>query len=103
MGTYNPNTNFLYDELTQKVQSVSSGSAVELFTGASRNPDRQVIRIYNDGNRTVYLGPATVTSSGPTKGEPLESGEAISYPGGDSQLYAITNSGTTSLIITELA
>ena len=103
MPNYGSNTTFLADELTQKVVSVST-SAVELFTGASRNPARQTLRAYNDSSRDVFIGPATVTSSGSTKGEILRAGESLTFSQlGDVGIYAITANGTASLIITELA
>jgi hypothetical protein len=103
MPNYGSSTTFLADEITQKVISVST-SAVELFTGVSRNSGRQSVRVYNDGSRTVFIGPSTVTSSGSTKGEQLQSGEAMTFSQlGDVGLYAITSGGTASLIITELA
>lgn len=103
MPNYGSSTTFLADELTQKVIPVST-SAVELFTGVSRNPARQSLRIYNDSSRTVFIGPTGVTSSGSTKGEQLLSGEAMTYVElGDVGVFAITAGGTASLIITELA
>jgi hypothetical protein len=101
-GGYSSNTSYLFDELTQKVVSVST-TAVELFTGVSRNPKRQSIRIYNDGSTDCYIGPATVTASGSTKGEVLEKKNWMELTIGDVGIYAITASGTTSLIVTELA
>ena len=102
MPNYGSSTTFLADELTQKVISVST-SATELFTGVSRNPARQTVRIYNDGDNACYIGPSGVTSSGSTKGELLQKKQWIIYPIGDVGIYAITASSTTSLIITELA
>lgn len=102
MSNYGSSTTFLSDELTQKVTSVST-TAVELFTGVSRNPERQIVRLRNDGNKRCYLGPVTVTSSGSTKGDFIEPGEVITWAIGDVALYGITASGTTSIIITELA
>jgi hypothetical protein len=103
MGIYNSDTNYLVDEIDQVRLSVGSSSPVELFTGASRNPRRQTVRIYNDGTRTAYIGTSAVTSSGSTKGEPLEPGESISYPAGNAGIFAITASNTTNLIVTELS
>jgi hypothetical protein len=102
MSNYNSDRSFLVDELTQKVVSVTT-SATELFTGGSRNARRQVIRIYNDGNSVVYLGPLGVTSSGLNKGEPLQKNQSITYTLGNEAIYAITDSSTSSVIVTELA
>lgn len=90
------------DNLTQRAITVSS-TAVELHTGVTRNPNRQVVRVFNDGNVVCYLGPSAVTASGATKGEELEPGEAISYTLANDGLFAITLSGSTLLIVTELA
>jgi hypothetical protein len=91
------------DNLTQRAITVSAAVATELYTGATRNPNRQVVRVFNDGNVVCYLGPSAVTASGVTKGEELEPGEAISYTLANDGLFAITLSGSTLLIVTELA
>lgn len=101
-GNYSANRTFLVDELTQKVTSVTT-SATELFTGVSRNADRQIMRIYNDGGQTAFIGPSGVTSTGATKGEPLQKGESLEITIGNVAIFAITSSSTTSLIVTELA
>lgn len=102
MPNYGSSTTFLADEITQKVVSVST-SAVELFTGGVRNASRQMIRVYNDGSQICYLGPSGVTASGSAKGEALQKQQSITYPIGDVGLFAITASGSTSLVITEVA
>jgi hypothetical protein len=101
-SNYGSNQSFLFDELTQ-TKITATATAAELFTGGSRNPRRQVIRVYNDGNRSVFIGPSGVTASGPTKGEELRKQEAISMSLGDTGLFAITSSGTCDLIVTELS
>lgn len=101
-GQYSGSDIHNYDELTQASISVGT-SQTELFTGGSRNARRQVIRVYNDGSNDCFIGPSGVTASGSTKGEKLVKGGSITYTLGDVALYAITASGTTTLIITELA
>ena len=90
------------DEITQKSITVTT-TATELFTGVSRNTARQVIRIYNDGSRSVFIGPTGVTSSGANKGEELPKQASMTMSLGDVGLFAITNSSTCVLIVTELA
>ena len=101
-GTYNQNPAILADELTQKAVTVTT-AATELFTGSSRNPKRQHIRLYNDGLETLYFGPAGVTASLATKGEPLLKKQWFSGPTGDVGIFGVTASGTTSIIVTEWA
>lgn len=102
MTSYQGNPAVYVDEIAQKVVSVGV-TATELFTGVSRNPNRQYIRIYNDGNRTCFIGPTGVTASGSTKGEALQPSEALTLTLGDVAIFGITSNNTTSLIITELS
>lgn len=78
-------------------------SAVELFTGGSRNPRRQALLIYNDSSATVFLGPSTVTISGSTKGVPLLPSQSTAYPAGDLAVYAIAGSASNAVLVQELA
>jgi hypothetical protein len=102
MSNYNSNQSFLFDELTQ-ANITATTTAAELFTGGSRNPRRQIVRVYNDGSRSVFIGPSGVTASGSAKGEELRKREAISMTLGDVGLFAVTSAGTCDLIVTELA
>lgn len=99
---YSNNTIHLRDEITQKSVTVTT-SATELFTGGSRNTKRQVIRIYNDGSSDCYIGPTGVTASGAAKGEILQKKNWMTWEIGDVGLFAITASGSTDIIVTELA
>jgi len=101
-GNYTANHTFLVDELTQKVTSVTT-SATELFTGVSRNANRQIMRIYNDSNSTVFIGPTGVTASGSTRGEPILKEESLEITIGNVAIFGIVASGTADVIITELA
>lgn len=78
-------------------------TAVELFTGGSRNAGRQAVTIYNDSNSTIYLGPSSVTVSGSTKGIPLVKAQFATFELGDVALYAIAGSAGNSVIVQELA
>ena len=101
-GQYNSNRIHLADELTQKSVTVTT-SATELFTGGSRNAQRQLIRIFNDGTRACFIGPAGVAASGSAKGEELLKKQSMEIVIGDVGLFAITSSSTTTVIVTELA
>lgn len=71
----------------------------ELKVGATREPQREVVRVYNNSNSTIYVGPAGVTSS---TGEPLFKKQSMEMPIGDQALYAIVGSGTASVIVWEI-
>lgn len=87
---------------TSAVISVGT-SAVELFTGGSRNANRQTIIIYNDSSNTIFIGPATVTESGSTKGYPIVKNQSVTVSLGDVAIYAIAGSAGNSVIIQEMA
>lgn len=89
-------------QYTQKLITVGT-VAVELFTGVSRNPNRQVISIYNDGSGTVFIGPLGVTAAGAAKGRQLSASQFTSFEMGNAALYAIAGSGTRNLIVEEWA
>ena len=101
-SSYSGNRIHLTDELTQKSITVTT-TATELFTGGSRNAARQVVRIYNDGNSVIYIGPSGVTASGANKGEALQKNQSITYSLGNVALFAITASSSSVVIVTELA
>jgi hypothetical protein len=90
------------NQITQDTVVVSS-TPTELYTGASRSSLRRLVRVYNSGTQTCYLGPAGVTSSGADIGEPLPPLESLTYTLGDVGLYAVVASGTCNLLITELS
>jgi hypothetical protein len=91
----------LEDVFVQKVVSVGA-TATKLVVASSADPDREIVRIYNDSNSIVYIGPSTVTSSGTNKGEPLYKKQWIELPfGPDLEVYGIVASGTADVIVTE--
>jgi len=81
-----------------------STTAVELKVGASPDESRQVLRIYNKGDETIYLGPEnTVTSSGANQGEPLFKDQWIQFTIPPFlTVYAITDSGTSTVLVQEI-
>lgn len=100
---FNPSRSDVNDGgVTTAVIAVGT-SAVELKVGVTRSVNRQVVSLFNDGTNTVYLGPATVTAAGATKGIPVAKGQFISIPVGDTPLFAISASGSNSVIVMELS
>ena len=79
-------------------------TATELKVGASPEEEREVIRIYNDGTTPCFVGfDSGVTSSGANKGERLGRRQWMEFPfGPDLTLYAITASGSTTIIVSEM-
>ena len=71
-----------------------------LCVGASNATKRQILRIYNKGSSTIYIG-----ASGLTKitGEPLLKNQSFTiHLRKDLSLYALTASGTNDVIIWEI-
>lgn len=91
-----------FNSYTSAVLTIGT-SAVQLYTGGSPNEKRQVLMLYNDSSVLMYLGPATVTVSGSTKGIPLLPKQFISIPIGGVPVYAIAGTSSNNLIIQELA
>lgn len=83
---------------------VVSTTQVEAKVGASKLVGRQMLRIYNDSNSTIYIGSTGVTASGTTKGEPLVKGQWIDIPAGDqTAVFMIAASGSNNIIVSEWA
>jgi hypothetical protein len=78
-----------------------STSAVEVKVGATRNPARQHVVIYNDTKTTAYLGSSSVAVSGANKGIPIFYQQTCVYDIGDIGLFIIA-SGTGNIIVQEL-
>lgn len=79
-----------------------TGTPIELKAGANRLPDRQILVIYNDSNTAVFTGPSeTVTASGANKGIPLYKDQERTIPIGDVAIYAVTASGSASVLVQE--
>jgi len=79
-------------------------SEVEAKVAGSRLAGRQMLRIYNDSNNTIFIGSTGVTISGTTKGEPLVKGNWINIPVGDATaVYLIAGSAGNNIIISEWA
>lgn len=90
----------LDDVYVQAVKTVST-SAVQLVVASSPNIDREVVRIYNKGNQTIYLGPTSGVTS--ANGEPLFKDQWIEYPFGPNlTIYGITASSSSDVVIAEM-
>lgn len=60
----------------------------------------EFVRIYNDGNKTMYFGGPSVTASGANKGEPLVKKQWAQIPVTESgQVYAIVASGSEDALV----
>lgn len=101
--SFNPDRSDVDDSTVATAVVAVTTTAIELKVGGTRNPLRQSILLQNDGSATIYLGPATVTSSGANKGHPLLKDQAMSFPIGNVAYFAITASGSSNVIVTELA
>ncbi len=73
-----------------QVEAIASGTDID---------DRQFVRVYNNGNRTIYFGPTGVTSS---TGEPLLKKQWIEIALKGQSLFLISASGVGSVIVTDL-
>jgi hypothetical protein len=76
-------------------------SQSELKVGVSKLVARQSLLVYNNGNQTIYIGPSGVTSS---TGIPLTKNGFLTLPLGDSvSVYAVTSSGSATVVVQEIA
>ena len=94
-GEYN---DVLEDVILQGVVTIST-TQTELKVGASVDSDREVVRIYNKSNTTIFVGPSGVNT---TIGEPLRRRQSMELPIGTQSIYAVTASGTADVIVWEL-
>lgn len=58
--------------------------------------------IYNDGAVRVHIGGADVTTTGATKGVPLDPGVTLSLEGQSDVLYGLVAAATCDIIVLEL-
>lgn len=88
----------LEDVLLQGVVTVGT-TQTELKVGGSVESEREVVRVYNKSNDTIYVGPSGVTT---TTGEPLKKNGYMEMPIGTQSIYAIVASGTADVIVWEM-
>lgn len=84
---------------------VSVGTvAVEAKVGGSTLSNRGLVKIYNNSSKTMYHGPATVTTSGANIGEPIVKGQTVYLPFGSStKVYLIAATAANDAIVQEVA
>lgn len=82
--------------------TVSVGtSQVEAKVGSNRLEGRQLLRLFNNSNSTIYFGPTGVTTS---NGEPLFKNQSMTIPLSDAAaLYMIAGSASNNVIVSEYA
>ena len=91
----------LEDVLVQGTVTVGT-TQTALNVSGTNNPEREVLRIYNSSNSTIYIGPSGVTADA-SSSEPLFKNQWIEFPIGDSlTMYAIVASGTADVVVWEI-
>lgn len=101
MGIEDNNSEYsdvLEDVMLQGVVTVGT-TQTELKVGGSVEPEREVVRVYNKSNSTIYVGPTGVTT---TTGEPLKKNGYMEMPIGTQSIYAVVDSGTADVIVWEM-
>ncbi len=88
----------LEDVILQGLVTINT-TQTELKVGPSVDPDREVVRVYNSSNSTIYVGPSGVT---PSTGEPVRKKQSFEMPIGTQSLFAVVDSGTADVIVWEL-
>lgn len=80
--------------------SITVGTtAIAARVGASNLLERQLVRIYNGSNGTVFFGDSSVTT---TTGEPLEKKQWVELPLGDQlDLFLIASTTRAGIIVQE--
>lgn len=82
----------------QGVLSVGT-TQVEAKVGASKLERRQMLRVFNKSNSTIYFGPSGVTT---TTGEPIEKDQWVNIPVGDQiSVFLIAASASNDVIVSE--
>ena len=77
-------------------------SPIEAKVGASVLPDRKMLTVYNNGNKTIYWGFDSSVSA--SNGTPIEKSQFFAWSVGQNTLiYLIADSGSQNVRITESA
>lgn len=71
-------------------------------TSPTDNVGGSAATIYNDGTVTVYIGGSDVTTTGATKGIPINPGDSLPVEGQNSILYGRVVTGTCDVIVLEV-
>lgn len=97
--TFNPEMSDVNKDVYLSGPVTVGTSAVEAKVGASAEPLRESVRIYNSSSGTVYFGPSGVTT---TTGEPLKKCQWVSLPAGSNNpVYLIAASAVGDVIVQE--
>lgn len=85
----------------QQMQTVTTTAAA---LPASPLANRQNLLIQNTGSGSIFIGSATVTASGATKGVEIPKGGSLMVDAGPSNIiYALTAVGTADVVLWELS
>ena|SRR5690606_4081423 len=99
--TFNPQSSDVNDNAYLSGTVTVGTSAVEAKVGGSALAEREMVRIHNISNSTVYFGPSGVTTS---SGEPLYKNQWVSLPAGpNNPVYLIRASGSSDVIVQEMS
>jgi hypothetical protein len=80
--------------------SVGTGSAVQL---AKLNTNRKSLLVQNQGAQNIFIGPSTVTISGPTTGYLVAAGTTFTDNASADELWALSSSGTQIVSVVEVS
>ena len=96
-GEFNDVVNDAYLAISLSI----STTPVLLKVGSTNLVGREIIIIENKSGSKVYIGPSGVTSS---TGIVLDTNQFITFPAGDNiNMYAVTQSGTSTIVVQEMA
>jgi len=88
-----------FDHITLTVGT----TAIEVKVGGSRSVSRQIVVIYNEEkNRRMFWGGPSVTSSGSSRGFPIEPGQFVSLPFGDIGIFLVGEVSNMTAIVAEV-
>jgi len=94
-GEFDDTNSDLYEQ-----EVISVGIVQVEAIGATTNIDeREFVRIYNKGTKTVYVGPTGLTVA---SGEPLLKKQWIEIAIKGQSVFMITDSGTVDVVVTDL-
>jgi hypothetical protein len=96
---FNPDRSDVVESASASGACLVGVTATEIKVGAARLQDRQKLKIYNPGPKTVYISssPSVTTAS-----TPLYKGSQFVGPIGDIAFYGIVDSGTQSVTVEEI-
>jgi len=86
-------------DLFRQAQITVGDTQVEAVVSGTDIFEREFVRIYNKGNRTIYFGPNGVTSS---TGEPLLKSQWVEIAIRGQSVFMITDSSTADVIVTDI-